>query len=101
MTRAVQRHAVGAEPGDAVIFRRFVEGIASGGLIEHCTHVAHTYVIGPGRRGIHPVDDIFAVLIVEMSVLHSFSLHFLIVIFSSDLPFRGRLGLHSTKWFLL
>ena len=76
MAGPVQRHPVGPEPGHPVVLRRFVERVAARGLVEHRAVVVHADVIGPGGRGVHPIDDIFAAVVVKISVLQKATLLF-------------------------
>ena len=76
--RPIHGHAIGAEAGDAVVLRRFVEQIAPGDVVEHTVHFMQADVICPGYRHIHPVDHIFPVLIIKITIPHRLSLPFCI-----------------------
>ena len=71
VARAVHGDAVGAEAGDPVVFRGLVQQIASRGVVEYAVHILQADVVGPGNRHIHPVDYIFPIGIVKISVPHS------------------------------
>ena len=70
MPRHIHRHAVGPEAGDAVMLRRAVEQISARGMVEHAVHVARSDIIGPGYGQVGSLNDVFAVRVVEISVLH-------------------------------
>ena len=67
---AVHGDAVGPEAGDAVILGGPVEQIPSRGVVEHAVHVLQTDVVGPGHRNVYPVDHIFPVLVVKITIAH-------------------------------
>jgi len=67
---AVHRHAVGAEAGDAVVFRRIQPRVAARRVVEHAAHPLGADVVGPGDRHVHPVDHVLPGLVVKMTVTH-------------------------------
>ncbi len=112
MAGPVHRHPVGAKAGDAVMLRALVKEIPARRVVDHPAQLLYPEVVGPGNRQIHPVDDILAVLLVKMAVLHCACL--LLRSYPAAAPLRGAgdslLPLsytpaagsrHASQWFLL
>jgi hypothetical protein len=53
-----------------VVFRSLVERISPGGVVYDGTHILHAYIIRPRSGQIKLFYDIFAILIVKITVLH-------------------------------
>ena len=70
MPRSIHRHTVWPEPGDPVIFRGLIQQISSRCVVKHTIHILQTDIICPGNRHIHPVDHIFPIGIVKISIPH-------------------------------
>ena len=69
VSRPVHRHAVGTEADHAVILRRATHE-PSGGVVENAVKIVLPDIVCPGYRQVYPVDDVFALLVVKMPVLH-------------------------------
>ena len=68
--RAIHRYAVWPKARNAVVFRALVNQLAPGRVVENAHHILCADIVCPGDREIHPVDDILALCMIEMSVLH-------------------------------
>ena len=67
---AVHGNAVGTEPGDAMVFRRFVQQVSARRVVEYAIHILEADIVGPGNGDIYPIDDIFPMLIVKVPITH-------------------------------
>ena len=70
MSGAVHGNAVGTEPGDAMVFRRFVQQVSARRVVEYAIHILEADIVGPGNGDIYPIDDIFPMLIVKVPITH-------------------------------
>ena len=70
VSREVHGHAVGAEPGDAMVFGAVQPAVAAGIVGQHCTHPLGAQVVGHGEGHVHPVDHILTGLVVKIAVAH-------------------------------
>ena len=70
VTRPVERHAVRSEAGDAVMFGGAVKRVAAGVLRDHGAQVPDAQVIRPGDRDIRPLDHVFAIFVIEITIAH-------------------------------
>ena len=66
----IERRVVVAVPGQAAQARVAVKGIAAGGVGDEAEIGFAAEVIDPRQRGVGLGDDVFALLVVKMSVLH-------------------------------
>ena len=73
MAGPVHGHGVGAKTRDAVIFGAFMEQVSARRVVHHGAHLLRAKIIGPARGQVHPVDDIFPAVVVEVAVLHTAS----------------------------
>ena len=67
---AVHGNAVGTEPGDAMVFRSFVQQVSARRVVEYAVHILEADVVCPGNGDVYPIDDIFPVLIVKVPITH-------------------------------
>ena len=72
MTRSIHRYTVWTKARDSVVLGASADQIAACRMVKDTHHVFGPDVIRPGNRKIDPIDYIFPVFIVEMSVLHCF-----------------------------
>ena len=86
--RPVHRDAVRPKAGNAVVFRALVNQIAPGGVIEDAHHILCADIVRPRDRKIHPVNDILALFVIEMSVLHSLPLPLFSILYNGK-PDKG------------
>ena len=68
--RPVHGDPVGPEAGDPVVLGAPAEEVAPGGVVDHGAQLLHPQIVGPGDGHVHPVDDIFPLLLVKVSILH-------------------------------
>ena len=73
--RGIHGHPVAPKLRNPVVLRRAAEEVAPGRMVYDRAHSLHAQVVGPRSRQVHPVHHIFPLFIVEMSVLHVFSLN--------------------------
>ena len=73
MARTIHGNPVSPETGDPVIFRGIMKKVPARGMIDHRAGFLKPQIIGPRDRKIHPVDHIFTVFVVKVSVSHAAS----------------------------
>jgi hypothetical protein len=70
MARPIHGHPIGPEPGDPVVFRRFIKQVPPGGMVKNPAHIPDADVVGPGNRHVHPVNNVFPAFFVKITVFH-------------------------------
>jgi hypothetical protein len=70
MAGPVGGNGVCPEPRNPVVFRALVKQVAPGSLIKHSHKVFRANVISPAHRRINPLNNVFTLFIVKVTVTH-------------------------------
>ena len=102
MPTRVRGNIVVAVAGHAQKPRVLVEGVAAGGVAHQGEEILAAQIVDPGIGRVRTGDDIFAVSVIEMAVVHQANLH---SVFrgdgerESDEPQMGKICLSATQSF--
>ena len=70
MAGPIHGHAVGTEPGDAVVLRRVQPAIPARVMGQHSAHSLRPQIVRHRKRSVNPLHDVLPLLVIKIPVSH-------------------------------